>query len=227
MNSGCSESSCSGEHSVSSFSITSLHQRSRPGFIGASQSERGKTITCSSAWHSGRTSSSSDFAGITLPRRNDPSTVIRTLASDSCMRSATARVEKPPKTTLCTAPIRAHASIATGSSGTIGKKIPTTSPASTPSLLSAFANRQTSSRRSAYVIVLFVPSSPSHQYATLEPLPASTCRSRQLNVALILPPTNHFAQGGCQSRVRSHFLSQSSLPAQLSQNPSKSSSARE
>ena len=34
-------------------------------------------------------------------------------------RSASESAEKPPKTTTCGAPIRAHASIATGSSGTI------------------------------------------------------------------------------------------------------------
>ena len=37
------------------------------------------------------------------------------------MRSLTASGEKPPKTTLCGAPMRAQASIATASSGIIGR----------------------------------------------------------------------------------------------------------
>ena len=37
------------------------------------------------------------------------------------MRSRTASAEKPPKTTLCGAPMRAHASIETTTSGIIGR----------------------------------------------------------------------------------------------------------
>ena len=51
------------------------------------------------------------------------------------MRSLTASGANPPNTTLCGAPIRAHASIATTTSGIIGRKIPTTSPLPTPMLL--------------------------------------------------------------------------------------------
>ncbi len=43
-----------------------------------------------------------------------------TFAPASLMRSASASDEKPPKTTVNGAPIRAQASIATGSSGIIG-----------------------------------------------------------------------------------------------------------
>ena len=43
--------------------------------------------------------------------------------------------EKPPKTTLCGAPMRAQASIATTTSGIIGRKIPTTSPLLDPAVL--------------------------------------------------------------------------------------------
>jgi hypothetical protein len=43
-----------------------------------------------------------------------------TLASASLMRSASASALKPPKTTVCGAPMRAQASIAMGSSGIIG-----------------------------------------------------------------------------------------------------------
>jgi hypothetical protein len=47
--------------------------------------------------------------------------VINTFASASLMRSASACEEKPPNTTLCAAPMRAQASIATAASGIIGK----------------------------------------------------------------------------------------------------------
>jgi hypothetical protein len=38
----------------------------------------------------------------------------------SSMRTASSLAAKPPKTTECTAPMRAHASIAIAASGTIG-----------------------------------------------------------------------------------------------------------
>ena len=59
------------------------------------------------------------------------------------MRSRTDSGENPPKTTLCGAPMRAHASIATMTSGIIGMKIPTTSPAWTPLSFRTLANRWT------------------------------------------------------------------------------------
>jgi hypothetical protein len=65
------------------------------------------------------------------------------------MRSATDSGEKPPNTTLCGAPMRAHASIATTTSGIIGRKIPTTSPRWMPASFSALAARWTSRCRSA------------------------------------------------------------------------------
>ena len=61
------------------------------------------------------------------PRRA-PSTVISALAWDTSIRSRTESGAKPPNTTLCGAPIRAQASIATTTSGIIGSTIPTTSP---------------------------------------------------------------------------------------------------
>ncbi len=50
-------------------------------------------------------------------------------------------------------------------------------------------------------------------------------RSRQLTEALSLPPTNHFAFGGFQSRTFFHGLNQSSSFAKPAQNFSKSRSA--
>jgi hypothetical protein len=54
------------------------------------------------------------------PRRNCPSEVITSLASASSMRLRSASAEKPPKTTECGAPMRAHASMATTACGIIG-----------------------------------------------------------------------------------------------------------
>ena len=61
------------------------------------------------------------FTGAVLPLRRAPSAVISAFASENCIRSLTASGEKPPKTTLCGAPIRAQASIATATSGIIGR----------------------------------------------------------------------------------------------------------
>ena len=44
-----------------------------------------------------------------------------TFASQTCIRSLTDSAEKPPKTTLWIAPIRAQASIAAAASGIIGR----------------------------------------------------------------------------------------------------------
>ncbi|CSD36937.1 Uncharacterised protein [Vibrio cholerae] len=46
--------------------------------------------------------------------------MITNLAFESIMRPASASGEKPPKTIVCTAPIRVQANIATAASGTIG-----------------------------------------------------------------------------------------------------------
>ena len=59
------------------------------------------------------------FSGTTWPRRHAPSHVISTLHAASSMRSASAVDENPPNTTECAAPMRVHASIAIGSSGTM------------------------------------------------------------------------------------------------------------
>ena len=66
-------------------------------------------------------SSTCCLIGAVLPLRRAPSTVISALASENSMRSLTESAEKPPKTTLWGAPIRAHASIATTTSGIIGR----------------------------------------------------------------------------------------------------------
>ena len=95
------------------------------------------------------TSSTCCLMGAVLPLRRAPSTVTSALASENSMRSFTDSAENPPNTTLWGAPMRAHASIATATSGIIGRKIPTTSPLPIPRSLSALAKRCTSRCRSA------------------------------------------------------------------------------
>jgi len=79
-----------------------------------------------------------------LPRRQPPSAVTSSLARASLLRSATASALKPPNTTLWVAPMRAQASMATASSGTMGMYSVTRSPGRMPRPLSALANLHTS-----------------------------------------------------------------------------------
>ena len=65
-------------------------------------------------------SSTDSFNDTACPRRYCPSVVMTSLASASSMRAASAVDEKPANTTECSTPRRAHASIATIASGTIG-----------------------------------------------------------------------------------------------------------
>ena len=60
------------------------------------------------------------FRGIIFPPRTPSSAVIMQFDLQSCILPARASGEKPPKTTECIAPIRAHASIAIAASGIIG-----------------------------------------------------------------------------------------------------------
>jgi hypothetical protein len=60
------------------------------------------------------------LSGTTAPRRHPPSAVMTAFAPQSSMRSRSASALNPPNTTVCGAPIRAHASIAIAASGTIG-----------------------------------------------------------------------------------------------------------
>jgi hypothetical protein len=61
------------------------------------------------------------FIAAVLPLRAAPSTVISTFASENSIRSRADSAANPPKTTLWTAPIRARGSIATPTSGIIGR----------------------------------------------------------------------------------------------------------
>ncbi len=84
---------------------------------------RRTTSTCSTGFFvvgpDGRSSTAS-FSDTALPRRYCPSVVMTSLASASSIRARSAVAEKPANTTECMTPSRAHASIATMASGTIG-----------------------------------------------------------------------------------------------------------
>ena len=98
-----------------------VYQTSRPPVIGASSSVLRTTSTVSSADRLPSSGSSAVFIGADRPLRRDAFAVISAFASENSMRSRTDSGEKPPNTTLCGAPMRAHASIATTSSGIIGR----------------------------------------------------------------------------------------------------------
>ena len=67
------------------------------------------------------TSSTLCLTAAVLPLRAAPSTVMSAFASENSIRSRTDSAEKPPNTTLWIAPMRAQASIATATSGIIGR----------------------------------------------------------------------------------------------------------
>ncbi len=81
-------------------------------------------LTTSTFCTEGDAATASSTAGLSamgLPRRWPPSQVMTSTASASSMRLRSASAEKPPNTTECTAPMRAHASMATAASGIIGR----------------------------------------------------------------------------------------------------------
>ena len=110
----------SGGHCAGAFAMASCHHTSRPRFISTFSPVRRTTTTCPIDGVSASDASAFCLSGTTAPRRYPPSAVTRTFASASRMRSRSASELKPPNTTPCTAPIRAQASIAIGSSGIIG-----------------------------------------------------------------------------------------------------------
>ena len=80
---------------------------------------RSSTSTFSMVGQSASATSAVVLSGTMLPRRHAPSPVMSTLAPASWMRSRSESAEKPPNTTECAAPMRAQASSAIGSSGTM------------------------------------------------------------------------------------------------------------
>ncbi len=115
-----SESIGSGGHDAgSSEPRTSWYQWSRPSVIGTSLPVRRTTMVPLTFGVSCSASSTILFNGTVEPRRY-ASSCVRTYSQPmSLMRADSESAEKPPKTTVCGAPSRVHASIAIGSSGTM------------------------------------------------------------------------------------------------------------
>jgi hypothetical protein len=80
---------------------------------------RRRTITFCTVGEAATASSVVFFSGTVAPRRHASSWVMTTSHAMSCSRPPSASAEKPPKTNVCGAPMRAHASIAIGASGTM------------------------------------------------------------------------------------------------------------
>ena len=100
-------------------SSSSCHQWSRPSCIGTSLPVRRRTTEACTFGATLIASSAVRFSGTVEPRRQASSCVISTSQPMSTIRPESESAEKPPKTTVCGAPRRVQASIATGSSGTI------------------------------------------------------------------------------------------------------------
>ena len=148
MNSMSSLSICSGSQ-VSGWSATrSCHQTSRPSTMGTSWAVRFTTTTFSTGVSPSMDASALCFSGMMPPRRHPPSAVIITLDCESSIRSRSDSALNPPNTMLWGAPIRAHASMAMASSGTMGMYSVTRSPFFTPRLFNPLANLHTSRYRS-------------------------------------------------------------------------------
>ena len=92
----------------------------------------------------------------------------------------------------------------------------------TPRDLRTFANLFTSRHSVWYVNTFLSPGSPSQTIAALFRSGVFRWRSRQFSETLILPPTNHFANGSSHWRTLSHRLRQRSCFASSAQKPSKS-----
>jgi len=123
MNSGSSASihSTSQWCEMSVARTSSWYQKSRPGSMSTRARARETTIIVSTVGHSYSAESASAFSGTTRPPRMPSSAVMTIFAPQSWMRSRMAAAENPANTIEWIAPILAQASIATGSSGIIGR----------------------------------------------------------------------------------------------------------
>ena len=121
MKSGCSAGRLVGGHSAEAPFICSCHQTSRPAFISTASLVRRTTRQLFTVGVSASGASTFALSGTDLPRRQPPSAVMQSFAPQSLMRSRSASAEKPPKTTVCVAPMRAQASMAIAASGIIGR----------------------------------------------------------------------------------------------------------
>ncbi len=100
-------------------STASFQKTSRPSFIATSASVRRRTTQVSIPGALPIASSAISFSGTFEPRRHASSWVTSTVQPMSLLRSESESAENPPKTTVCGAPSRVHASIAIASSGTM------------------------------------------------------------------------------------------------------------
>ncbi len=119
MKSGCSLSTHSGSQDLS-WPLTSSSQEI---CLGPSSSFSPVRFSTTMRWSDGTWGAASStffFRGTFAPLRQPASAVSSTFAPASFIRSRSASAEKPPNTTECTAPMRAHASMAMAASGTMG-----------------------------------------------------------------------------------------------------------
>ncbi|OUD85317.1 hypothetical protein BC477_12970 [Clavibacter michiganensis subsp. michiganensis] len=82
---------------------------------------RRTTSTCSIDATPATASSACGLVATAVPRRFCPSLVMRSFAPVSSTRNRRASAEKPPKTSECTAPMRATARVATIVSTSTGR----------------------------------------------------------------------------------------------------------
>ncbi len=99
--------------------VNSCHQWSRPSCMDTSPPVRRSTTLCLTLGAAAMASSAIFLSATGLPRRQASSWVTRYSQPMSFIRSDNESELNPPKTTVCGAPMRVHASIATGSSGTM------------------------------------------------------------------------------------------------------------
>ena len=98
---------------------SSCNQWSRPSCIGTSPPVRRRTTLARTPGAAAIASSAVFFNGTVEPRRHASSCVISTSHAMSFIRPDSESAENPPNTTVCGAPRRVHASMATASSGTM------------------------------------------------------------------------------------------------------------
>ena len=120
INKGSSASITSGSHTVSHPSIKSCQYTSLPSCISTLLLHLSTTTIFSKDGHSLAILFAFSFIGIScFVPRTPLSCVIKSLHSESLILFFNASLENAPNTTECTAPMRAHANIATIASGII------------------------------------------------------------------------------------------------------------
>jgi len=124
IHSGAQGRSCPAKKSAIHTSRSGCHSCRSSGACGVAPRRRATTTRSTPKPPAAQISTASSamaFSCTGLAPRIAPSAVIRILACASWMRPANASAEKPPKTTVCTAPMRAQASIVAGSSTIMGR----------------------------------------------------------------------------------------------------------